>query len=84
MTWTSMPRSAIARGVAPFIPRSIAATVNFFSPTAETTYVDSVETSALRYAPLIAGCLRTSMTISSRERSRPEKTPTRIAPRSRK
>ena len=36
-TCTSIPRVAIERGVAALIPRSNAATVNFFSPIAGTT-----------------------------------------------
>ena len=43
-----------------------------------------IETSFTRKAPDIASAFRTSTTISSRESSKPEKIPTRIAPRSRK
>ena len=57
-TCTSMPRSAIRCGVMPLMPRSIAATVNFFVPIAGTTYVSLVATSAERSAPFISGaCL---------------------------
>ena len=83
-TCTSTPRAANALGVAPLIPKSMAATVNFFSPIAGTIYGFSVDTSALKYAPDIASVLRTSITISSREISKSEKMPTRIAPRSRR
>ena len=46
-TWTSIPRSAMAFGVAPFMPRSIAATLNLVAtPTGgETTYGLEVVTS---------------------------------------
>ena len=37
ITCVSTPRIESARGVAPLIPRSIAATVNFFAPWAATT-----------------------------------------------
>ena len=84
MTCTSTPRSASAHGVAPLIPRSSAATVNFFLPTAGITTTCGVETSRTKYAPVIASALRTSTTISSRESSNPEKIPTRIDPRSRR
>ena len=83
-TCTSTPRSAKARGVAPFMPKSNAATVNFFLPIAGITTVSGVDTSRTKYAPVIASALRTSTTISSRESSKPEKIPTRIAPRSRR
>ena len=84
ITCTSAPRLANARGVAPLIPRSNAATVNFFLPIAGITTVLGVETSRTKNAPAIASALRTSTTISSRDSSNPEKIPTRIAPRSRK
>ncbi|CAM5645113.1 hypothetical protein SAURM35S_09761 [Streptomyces aurantiogriseus] len=45
-TCTSMPRSAMRCGVMPLMPRSIAATVNRFSPTAGTTYASWVATSS--------------------------------------
>ena len=47
-------------------------------------YVFGVDTSLTKKAPAIGSAFRTSTTISSRERSKPEKIPTRIAPRSRK
>ena len=84
ITWTSIPRCAIILGVAPFIPKSIAATVNLFSPTASITYVEFVETSSARKAPLICGDFRTLTTISSLVSAEFEKIPTRIAPRSRR
>lgn len=84
-TCTSMPRSAIRYGVMPLMPRSIAATVNFFVPIAGTTYVSLVATSAERSAPTISGAslTRASRAASSATAS-PEKMPTRMAPRSRR
>ena len=81
---TSIPRAAIFLGVADLIPRSIAATLNFLSPTAGIISTLSTVTSSARNAPAISGALLTLTTISSRESSLPEKIPTLIAPRSRK
>ena len=66
------------------MPKSIAATVNSFSPIAGTIYFFSVETSADSCEPLISGDLRTSFTISSLDKSIFEKIPTLITPHSRR
>ncbi len=80
-----MPRSAMRCGVMPLMPRSTAATVNFFSPIAGTTYASVVATSAERSAPLISGAWRTSASmVPSSGSALPEKMPTRMAPRSRR
>jgi hypothetical protein len=81
-TCTSIPRSAMLRGVFALMPRSTAATVNRFSPRAGTTYGASVETSPHRSAPSICGDARTRSRASAG--ISPLKMPTRIAPRSRR
>ncbi len=69
----------------PLMPRSIAATVNFFVPMAGTTYASLVATSAERSAPTISGACRTrSSSAASSGSASPEKIPTRMAPRSRR
>lgn len=80
-----MPRSAMRCGVMPLMPRSIAATVNFFSPTAGTTYVSLVATSSKRLAPFMCGwaCTRATSSDSAAIAS-PEKIPERMEPRSRR
>ena len=81
-----MPRSLIIRGVFDLIPRSTAATVNFFSPFASTTYASFVATSDASSEPSICGAFFTASSRSASlfAASAPENTPTRIAPRSRR
>ncbi len=78
-----MPRSLIIRGVFALIPRSRAATVNRFSPTAGTTYGSLTVTASLRLAPVISPDSRTRASSASASVSVVEM-PTRIAPRSRR
>ena len=78
-----MPRSLIIRGVLALMPRSTAATVQRFAPTAGTTYEWVVLTSAERFAPDISGEVRTRSSSASGADS-VEEMPTRIAPRSRR
>jgi hypothetical protein len=79
-----MPRAAIIRGVFDLMPRSSAATVNFFVPMASTTYGLSVVTSTARFAPTISAEALTCSTMdASSVSSEPENTPARMAPRSR-
>ena len=78
-----MPRSAIIRGVFALMPRSIAATVSRFSPTAGTTYASLVDTSVASSAPVISADPSTRCRSASGSVSVVEM-PTRIAPRSRR
>ena len=94
-TCTSIPRSAIIRGVFALIPRSSAATVNRGFPavalplvelvetTAGTTYASVVETSPASSAPVISAEASTRCSRSSLSAVSVE-IPTRIAPRSRR
>ena len=78
-----LPRSAIISGVIVLIPRSSAATVKRFSPTASTTYTAVVDTSSARSAPVISA----EPSTFSRRVAGSDSTveiPTRITPRSRR
>ena len=85
-TCVRTPRSASRCGVMVLMPRSIAATVKRCSPIGSTTYGSGVVTSAVKSAPTISGLAftRCSSAAGSACADRPEKIPTRIAPRSRR
>jgi hypothetical protein len=82
-TCTSIPRSAIIRGVFDLMPRSTAATVNRFSPSAATTYGSLVVTSSASSSPVISADSLTRDSNAWGSDSTVEM-PTRIAPRSRR
>ncbi len=82
-TWVSTPRSASRLGVIALMPRSRAATVSRFSPSAGTTYASVVDTSPASSAPAISAVSRTRSSSAVGSVST-EEMPTRIAPRSRR